>query len=191
MLLKALLSRLLGKNEGSSSTRSAIGHGTTNLLYDRFPNLADLIVKLLQADVKLVENTRELVHKNDSTLDIPQAQKVFPALEIIQRAGMPLKHPPTIKSLLLWHLGSTVWYIRKKAAKTISIVTDASRFQDEVTELLQEPWLSQNSLHGRLLCVRELLSMASDTVDGMYLRGLGRTKSDTDQIFQAASLSQF
>ena len=169
MLLKALLNKLLGKNEASRSTVSTASHDTINLVYEKFPNLPDLIVKLLQCDTQLIESTEK---PDDSTLDIPQAQKLFPALEIIQRAGMPLKHRPTIKSLLLWHLGSTVWYIRKKTAKTISIVTDASKCHNEVIELLQEPWPTQNSLHGRLLCVRELLLMASDTVDSMYLRGL-------------------
>lgn len=171
MLLKALLNRLLGKNEANSSTTSANNLDTTNLLYDKFPILPDLIVKLLQSDAQLTESTRESAYRSGMTLDIPQAQKVFPALEIIQRAGMPLKHRPTIESLLRYHLGSTVWYIRKKAAKTISIVTNASRFHDVVTELLQESWPTQNNLHGRLLCVRELLLMASDTVGCMYLRG--------------------
>lgn len=168
MLLKALLNRLLGKNEASSSTVSAASHNTTNMLYDRFPNLPDLIVKLLQHDSQMIQDMRGPAHTSGPTLDIPQAQKVFPALEIIQRAGMPLKHRSAIKSLLHWHLGSTVWLIRKKTAKTLSNATNASRIQDEVTELLQHQWPTQNSLHGMLLCVREILVRASKTMDCMY-----------------------
>ena len=172
MLLKALINRLLGKNEANSSTKSTSSPDITDLLYDKFPNLPDLIVKLLQPYNQFMKSAIEPTLAKGLTMDIPQAQKVFPALEIIQRAGMPPKYRLTIKSLLLWHLGSTIWYIRKKSAKTISIVTDASSFYDEVTELLQEPWSTQNSLHGRLLCVRDLLFKASDTIEGMSLSGV-------------------
>lgn len=172
MLLKALLNRLLGKNEANNSIVSAASHNTTTMLYDRFSNLPDLIVKLLQHDTQPIQGMSEPAHKNGSTLDIPQAQKVFPALEIIERAGMPSKHRSMIKLLLLWHLGSTVWLIRKKTAKTLSIITDASRFQVEVIGLLQDQWPTQNSLHGMLLCVRETLLGASKAMDCTYLHRL-------------------
>lgn len=190
MLLKALLNRLFGKNEASSSAVSAASH-TTTMLYDRFPNLPDLIVKLLQHDTQPIQGMSEPAHKSGSTVDIPQAQKVFPALEIIQRAGVPSKHRSMIKSLLLWHLGSTAWLIRKKTAKTLSIIADVSRFQVEVIELLQDQWPTQNSLHGMLLCVRETLLGASKIMDCVYLPRLCKNESDKEQIFQAASFSHF
>lgn len=87
-----------------------------------------------------------------------QAHKVFPALEVIERFGIPSQHHGQFFDALQYYNESQDWSIREKAAKALSLVVDETSIVEEVTSLLHPSWISQNALHGRLLRLRFLIA---------------------------------
>ena len=151
MLLRALLTRLIG-GTGSPSRKGCGTRRFSPIVYTRYPNLSHLVVQLLQSPSRSGTSDESSDMQVGLSSDPPPVQRVFPALEIIERGGLPPKHQALIRSLIDSQLESCVWYIREKAAKTISLVVQPQDCAREVDSLLRHPFSSQNALHGRLLC---------------------------------------
>ena len=154
--MKALITRMNdGMNTLSSKAPSSHRH-VSSLVYDKYPNVPDLLLRLLTH--KDVINSERL-HKEVAIPDtlIPQAQHVFPALEMIEQSGIPRKHGKEIRQASWNHLEGPVWAIRDKAAKALSYLPHSNAIESEVRRCLQSPWSSQNSLHGHLLYLRYLV----------------------------------
>lgn len=156
MLFKALLRRLNGGTDTASTKASSYHRSLSKLAYEKYPNLPNMILRLL------CQNHQTLVKApHDETLSLSsslQAQRVFPALEILQRSGLPLQHRVEIEEALRHHMESPVWAIREKAAKALALVISQKDLGGEIRTLLQPSKISQNCLHGRLLCVRFMIS---------------------------------
>lgn len=168
MLLKSLLARLFSRTQSHVSVvPNSGGQQIQEQVYEKYPNLPDLVLKLLSPDCWVGRDTSDPELGSQSHSSTPQVQKVFPALEIIQKAGIPKSHRMTVRAMMWIHLGSAVWYIREKAAKAISCISCVSTCVDEMEKLLQPTWLSQNALHGRLLCVQKLMPMVTRITPGM------------------------
>lgn len=87
-----------------------------------------------------------------------QAQRVFPALEIIEQSGIPKRHQNEIRQAVWRHLEGPVWPIREKAAKALSHLPLGDNIEREMKECLARPWTTQNALHGRHLYLKLLLA---------------------------------
>ncbi len=153
MLFKALIRRLNGGTDTSSTKASSSHRRLSKLMYEKFPNLTHLLVKMLR---QLGESRTEGDHSAVSAS--MQAQRVFPALEIIERSGLPSQHGLEIKNLIWHHLESPAWPIREKAANALGLVLNDRDCHGEIKTLLRPDWRSQNALHGRLLYLRNILS---------------------------------
>lgn len=152
MLFKALLKRLNGGTDTSSTKASSSHRRFSQLIYKKYLNLPDLLLRLLD------RTSTQAQHSGREKYPTIQAHKVFPALEVIERFGIPSQHHGEFFDALQYYNESDDWSIREKAAKTLSMVVDETSIMDEVTSLLHPNWISQNALHGRLLRLRFLLA---------------------------------
>ena len=153
MLFKALIRRLNGGTD-TSSTRTFSSHKRfSKLMYEKYSRLPDLMLKMLrQVDVPRADD-------GDSEISASmQAQRVFPALEIIEMAGLPSQNSVEIKKLIWYHLEGPTWPIREKAAKTLGLVLGDKDRRTDIETLLRPDWQSHNALHGRLLYLRNMLA---------------------------------
>ncbi|KAL9102416.1 MAG: hypothetical protein Q9163_002437 [Psora crenata] len=150
MLIKALLNRIEGGRNISSTRTSSSNRAFSRLTYDTFTNLPDLTLGLLCSD--LTDSGR-----SNGAGGALQAQKVFPALEVVERFGLPVKYRARIMEAMVYHLEGPVWALRDKAAKALSLIAEESELLNLMSGLLSKDWSSQNALHGRLLHLRWLL----------------------------------
>lgn len=152
MLFKALLKRLNGGTDTSSTKASSSHRRFSQLTYQKYANLPELLLRLLRrTPTQTQANGRELY-------PAMQAHKVFPALEVIERSGIPSQYESLFLDALRYYNESPDWSIREKAAKALSLIVDETSIVEEVTSLLAPNWISQNALHGRLLRLRFLLA---------------------------------
>jgi hypothetical protein len=117
------------------------------LFYDAYPELPDLLDKLLKAD-----SDDQLTQPALSAVEL-----IFPALDIIRRAGPPLSHWTSIHNSVVFHLGSRVWHLREIAAHTICTMTLGTEWASTVLNLLKNPTKSGNLRHGTLLAAKYIL----------------------------------
>ena len=82
---------------------------------------------------------------------------VFAAMEIIDKFGLPADHRSSAISLLMKQLDSPVWALREKAAATLSLLVDEQTVVKDIQLLSESHRPSQNALHGRLLCLKQLV----------------------------------
>ena len=152
MLFKALLKRLNGGTDTTSTKASSSHRRFSQLTYEKYPNLPDLLLKLLRHGPAPTSGTcKEL----KPTM---QAHRVFPALEVIERSGIPHQQQGPFLDALRYYNESPDWSIREKVSKTLSLIAEEKGFVDEVRGLLTPDWKTQNVLHGRLLRLRCLLA---------------------------------
>lgn len=168
MVLNSLLRRLNGGTDTKSTTASSSRRQHSPVVYEKYSNLSALLVRLLSS-IRHEDGNTIRHHRNPTAPSITDVQKVFPALEIIERFGFPHTHCDKINELVQYHLESPVWPIREKAAKTFAHVVPEPAIGREVGQVLEVPISSQNRLHGKLLCVRYMLSRKPSLVSKLLL----------------------
>lgn len=85
------------------------------------------------------------------------AESVFPALDIIRRAGPPEEVRNKLYSIIAWYLGSRIWHVREIAARTLCSFLLKPDWTESIARLLQDCGSSANKLHGALLTLKFLL----------------------------------
>ncbi|KAI9837726.1 MAG: hypothetical protein M1819_006660 [Sarea resinae] len=160
MLLRALIDRLLGNSEPQMSQDPEAAMRSLKLDYKKYTNLPNLLVRLLDIGTphKQQVETGETQATIQAVLPASAAiEGVFPALEILRRAGAPEGHSGLFQGLVLGHLSSDKWLVRDMAARTYCSLMHPADYVQEVERVLGFSSLSQNAYHGRLLCVRYIL----------------------------------
>ena len=163
MLFKALLKRLNGGTDTSSTKASSSHRRFSQLAYEKYPNLPDLLLGLLR------RTPIQIVVSGKASNPTMQAHRVFPALEVIERSGIPSQQQGRFLDALQYYNESPDWSIREKVAKALSLSVSENRIIEEVTTLLAPSWKNQNALHGRLLRLRFLLARNEAPVFGELL----------------------
>ena len=163
MLFKALLRRLNGGTDTASTIVPSSHRQASKIVFAKYPNVPDLVLRLLYdgGQPSLGGAARGTLNAN--------AQSVFAALEVIERSGIPLTHEAEILDALKYYMAASDWAIRDKAAKTLSMVIHDQDLEVEINRLLSLDWMSQNVLHGRLLCVRYLICRVKVPLTGRLL----------------------
>lgn len=156
MLFKALLRRLNGGTDTASTKIPSSHRRSSNLIYKTYPNLPGLVLKLLYNGRSLAIRSAEF--NGGEAHPATDAHKIFPALEIVERSGLPAQYRSEISAAIWHHVESPDWSIREKAAKALSYVLDGRNLINEAERLLSTHYSSQNALHGRLLCLKSLLA---------------------------------
>lgn len=162
MLFKALVRRLNGGTDTSSTKVSSSHRRSSHLAYQTYSTLPELVLRLLSDGDQTQPGTFDSnVRKSGIISTTVNTQKVFAALEVIERFGIPAKYNIDVRAAIWRYAQSSDWSIREKAAKTLSLVIEDQDLEGECTSLLLPQWKSQNELHGRLLCLRFMLDQAS------------------------------
>ncbi|KAK6439219.1 hypothetical protein LTR95_004568 [Oleoguttula sp. CCFEE 5521] len=167
MLFRAVIDRLLGTNDAYINDTTA----SSRLLdFDQHPDLLDLIMGLLSADVEKTSTGR--------------TEGVFPALQLLQRARVPVERQINVRDAVFALTKDASWHIRDKAARTYISLVAANQRIDTLQTLLEPPYEGHNALHGRLLCAKYLLRKLQ-----AHVRASPRSIGDTllyEDILQAS-----
>ncbi|RFU34981.1 hypothetical protein B7463_g1379, partial [Scytalidium lignicola] len=165
LLFRSLVDSLLGISERKSAIESGWDGRSIRISYDEYPSLPQLLLKLLKTGIASSETT--ILSTSTSA-----AESVFPALDIIRRAGPPDIYGEEIYNCVSTHLGSSVWHVREIAARTICTMLLHKDWQMSIVELLKTSGSSTNRLHGVLLAIkftleRQLQLDHNTAIDGL------------------------
>lgn len=138
---------LFGTSESKTSIEAGWDGRSTKLSYEKFPALPELLLSLLNNNVS----------EQMDISTIGAVQSVFPALDIIRRAGPPTVLRDEIETGVAAHLDSKVWHIRELAARTMCTFMLHDRWLPALKALLAMSNTSTNHTHGVLMTVKFLL----------------------------------
>jgi hypothetical protein len=152
LLLRSLIDSLLGTGESKASIESGWDGHSVRISYNKYPTLPGVLLGLLRTA--------------DETLDQAShsgaAEAVFPALDIIRRAGPPEEHRSELAKRIEGYLGSRLWHVREIAARTLCSFLLQGDWADEIGRLLAEAGAKTNRLHGTLLTTRFVIERKAD-----------------------------
>ena len=163
MLFRALLTRLCGGTNLSHERATESRRRFAKATYNRYPGLADIITRLLKISIAQEDNS----HLQDNSRKI---QVAFPALEIVEKVGVPSSHSTTIQTLLLDQLGNECWKLREKAARALCLMAEPPQLLEELEEGTKDKPMPMNRLHGVLLCLKYLYEMREFQAPGMVIQ---------------------
>ncbi|KAI2469215.1 putative death-receptor fusion protein-domain-containing protein [Annulohypoxylon bovei var. microspora] len=147
ILLRSLIDCLFGTSESKLSIEAGWDGRTIKIPYHKFKALPALLVSLL-----------EMGQQSKGVLIGSQtAESVFPALDIIRRAGPPEEVRNKLYSIIAWYLGSHIWHVREIASRTLCSFLLKPGWTDSIGSLLENCGNSANKLHGALLTLKFLL----------------------------------
>lgn len=164
MLFKALLNRLNGGTDVTSTRVSSSNRRSCRLVYDKYPNLPGIISRLFSRTNHLGGN--DILMNKEALLQ--DAQRVFLALEILERSGLPPGSHAKTQEVLDEQMGCRTWAIRDKAARTLSLLINENSIVTELDNLLDTHYKSHNVLHGRFLCARYLVLRQNNGLKGEH-----------------------
>lgn len=155
MLFKALIDRLLGSSDSQRWKEQRVAK-ISKLSYSNYPNLFEIMVSLLvpkDAGVNLLVDASV----NASTSILYATEAVFPALQILQQAPLPLDCVESIRKLVFNLTKSPHWHVRDMAARTYATGLQLSERPDKIDMFLSTTHIDQNSLHGLLLSLKYII----------------------------------
>ncbi|KAI1766390.1 putative death-receptor fusion protein-domain-containing protein [Hypoxylon sp. FL1150] len=154
LLLRSLIDCLFGTSESKTSIEAGWDGRTVKIPYHKFKALPALLVNLL-----------EMGQQSKGVLIGSQtAESVFPALDIIRRAGPPEEFRNKLYDIIAWYLGSRIWHVREIAARTLCSFLLKPGWLGSVEELLANSGTSANKSHGTLLTLKFLLERLADVM---------------------------
>lgn len=167
IFLRSLIDCLFGSHESKSMIEAGWDGKANRIAYHRYPNLPKVLVNLLKSG----HQTIGLTSAGSSA-----AESVFPALDIIRRAGPPDLLRDELQVNVAKYLASPVWHVRELAARTLcSCLLHKNWFltmQDIYEEALAGgERLNQNHVHGVLLASKFALERLNE-VAVAYLKGI-------------------
>ena len=132
--------------------------------YDKYPELPELLLSLL------LHNSEESDSQNSG---ISAVESVFPALDMIRRAGPPDTSRDEIYRRVAVHLGSSVWHVREIAARTLCTLLLHDGWLEDISQLVRIGNSSPNKAHGVLMTVKffleRRLSLDPSSASGMFI----------------------
>jgi hypothetical protein len=160
--LRSLIDCLFGTSDSKTAIEAGWDGKSIKISYEKYPTLPEMLMKLLS----------QVVNPNTKiTSEISTVESVFPALDIIRRAGPPTTHGDEIFKLVLNHLGSRVWNVREMSSHAISVLVPQTTWVETTRDLLKTLNTSHNFRHGSLMAVRFILERQT-IMDGGYTLGM-------------------
>ncbi|PVH78131.1 hypothetical protein DL98DRAFT_258029 [Cadophora sp. DSE1049] len=151
LLIRSLFDLIFGTNTEKAVVERGWDGRSTMIQYSRYPALVDLITQLLKMDT-------------DDAL--------FPAMDVLRRAGPPQDHRQYIESLVLQQLGNNNWQVRRIAADCLCSFLTERDLVKAVLVFLESKASGSNDRHGQLLVVRGILSQRLDATSDNELGNL-------------------
>ncbi|KAL8370390.1 hypothetical protein RB595_000658 [Gaeumannomyces hyphopodioides] len=152
LLLRSVIDCLLGNSDSKALLESGWDGRTIRISYVKYPTLPTILISMLHS----VQDT------HDTESQRRAAESVFPALDIIRRAGPPDSHRDQLYICVSEYLASHLWHVREIAARTLSSFLVSMDWLTEIQGLLEKSRNSANRLHGTLLTIKFLMEKSSE-----------------------------
>lgn len=157
IFLRSLIDSLFGSQESKAMIEAGWDGKANRIPYHRYPNLPTVLASLLKSGHKMVTSTNAT----------SSAESVFPALDIIRRAGPPDLLRDEIQIHVAAYLSSPVWHVREIAARTLCSCLLHDKWLGVVQDLfhksLNDKTINgQNHVHGVLLSLKFLIERFSE-----------------------------
>lgn len=166
ILLRSLIDNLFGSNETKHMIEAGWDGKANRIAYYKYPTLPALLVNLLESGHQMMAPT---------ATSTAGAESVFPALDIIRRAGPPDTHRSELQDHIVKYLASPVWHVREMAARTLCSCLLHDSWFNEVKSILTQALKgrtnnTQNYVHGSLLTLEfvfeRLCEVSPDRING-------------------------
>ncbi|KAH6896991.1 putative death-receptor fusion protein-domain-containing protein [Thelonectria olida] len=151
ILLRSLIDCLFGTHESKATMEAGWDGKANRIAYHRYPSLPGVLVNLLRAGHDFMA---------PGAAGSATAEAVFPALDIIRRAGPPSVLGNELQVVIAKYLASPVWHVREIAARTLCSCLLHDKWLDAVTSLARDSSVRtgnvdiQDRVHGVLLTLK-------------------------------------
>ena len=178
LLLRSLIDSLLGTGESKASIESGWDGVSIRISYNKYPTLPGVILGLLQSADEISDDSQNAA-----------AEAVFPALDIIRRAGPPEENRAELFRRIEGYLGSHLWHVREIAARTLCSFLLQGDWVSEIERLLAaQTEIKANRLHGVLLTTRFVIerkvNLGGDvTADAARIKTLLKERAQNQRAF--------
>lgn len=131
----------------------------SRLHYARYPSLAPVLLGLLKSG-------RAMIHELTT---IAAAEAVFPALDIVRRAGPPAALQDELQMYISDYLASPAWHVREIAARTLCSCMLHNEWLDVLRSLLVRKDTAgsaseKNRFHGALMTGKFLVERLAEVM---------------------------
>ncbi|KAL9091558.1 MAG: hypothetical protein Q9159_001420 [Coniocarpon cinnabarinum] len=152
MLLRSLISRLLGSHEVDNAA-NAYTSSSSKLAYARYPGLLQLMHTILSGFA--FQNASSKTHALRPLALATEAY--FPVLDLIRRVTVPDDEISRFRPLVLRAAESPQWHLRIIAARAYASMLKSGDDLAGVIEAILKPFPTESSVsHGRSLCAYHL-----------------------------------
>jgi hypothetical protein len=159
IFLRSLIDSLFGSQESKAMIEAGWDGKANRIPYHRYPNLPSVLVNLLKSGHQMMALT--------TSLSAAAAEAVFPALDIIRRAGPPDVLRDELETHIAVYLASPVWHVREIAARTLCSCLLNDKWLSTITTLIIDSLegnlrARQNQCHGALLTLKFVFERLGD-----------------------------
>ncbi|KAL1891138.1 hypothetical protein Cpir12675_005073 [Ceratocystis pirilliformis] len=167
ILLRSIMDCLLGTNENKTMIEAGWDGKALRIQYDKYQSVPPLLLQLLK------EGSSKL--KLNPTM-ASAAEAVFPALDIIRRAGPPKEIRDGAQKYIAEYLDSPVWHVREIAACALCSCLLHGDWMSEISILLDKAFADisrngHNYIHGVLLAFGCVLQRHCEVQPGRLIMG--------------------
>ncbi|KAJ4170239.1 hypothetical protein NW754_006379 [Fusarium falciforme] len=160
ILLRSLIDCLFGSHQSKATMEAGWDGKANRISYHRYPSLPKVLLNLLKSGHQMMAAT---------ATSSAAAESVFPALDIIRRAGPPELLREELQVHIAKYLASPVWHVREIAARTLCSCLLHDLWLDTIISLAAESVRSpignvQNHVHGVLLSLKYIIDRLSEVM---------------------------
>lgn len=172
ILLRSLIDCLFGSHESKATMEAGWDGKANRIAYHRYPSLPKVLLNLLMSGHEIMAPT---------AMGSAAAESVFPALDIIRRAGPPELLRDELQLHITRYLASPVWHVREIAARTLCSCLLHDKWLDAIAALAAESVQPaninfQNYVHGVLLSLKFVIERLQEVVqDRLQSKSMTRT----------------
>lgn len=160
ILLRSLIDCLFGSHQSKALMEAGWDGKANRIAYHRYPSLPRTLLHLLKSGHHMMASI---------AASSAAAESVFPALDIIRRAGPPEVLREELQIHIAKYLASPVWHVREIAARTLCSCLLHAKWLDTITSIAAESVRSQignvqNHVHGVLLALKYIVDRLSEVM---------------------------
>jgi hypothetical protein len=160
ILLRSLIDCLFGSHQSKALMEAGWDGKANRIAYHRYLSLPGTLFHLLKSGHQMMTSI---------AASSAAAESVFPALDIIRRAGPPEVLREELQIHIAKYLASPVWHVREIAARTLCSCLLHAQWLDTITSIAAESVRSQignvqNHVHGVLLALKYIVDRLSEVM---------------------------
>ncbi|KAG5930390.1 hypothetical protein E4U42_001636 [Claviceps africana] len=176
IFLRSLIDNLFGTHESKTTIEAGWDGRANRIHYHRYPNLPAVLKNLLQSGHSILNQPAS------ASAGSAAAESVFPALDIVRRAGPPDLLRDEIQVDVAVYLSSPVWHVRDMAARTLCSCLLHKRWLEVLrqtfdTAMADRSKNKQNHIHGTLLTLKFVIERLNEVAHDEFIGDLGQLES--------------